>query len=41
MLDDAKTITSIRIKMPENGSYFMKTLYLTEKQLAIKPLFKM
>ena len=40
VLDAAKTITSIRIKMPENGSYFTKTLFLTEKQLAIKPLFE-
>ena len=39
VLDAAKTITTIRIKMPENGTYFMKTLFLTEKHLAIKSLF--
>lgn len=38
-LDAAKTITTIRIKMPENGTFFTKTLFLTEKHLAIKPLF--
>ena len=39
VLDAAKTITTIRIKMPENGTYFTKTLFLTEKHLAIKSLF--
>lgn len=39
VLDIAKTITTVRIKMPENGTYFTKTLFLTEKHLAIKPLF--
>ena len=39
VLDTAKTITTIRIKMPENGTYFTKTLFLTEKHLAIKSLF--
>lgn len=41
VLDTAKTITTIRIKMPENGLYFMRTLFLTKKQLTIKPLFEM
>ena len=35
----AKTITTIRVRLPENGTYFAKTLFLTEKHLAIKPLF--
>ena len=39
VLGAAKTITTIRIKMPENGTYFTKTLFLTEKHLAIKSLF--
>ena len=39
VLDAAKTITTIRIKMPENRTYFTKTLFLTEKHLAIKSLF--
>lgn len=39
-LDAAKTITTIRIKLPEHDSYFTKTLFLTEKHLAIKSLFE-
>ena len=40
VLDAAKTITTIKIRMPENGTYFTKTLFLTKKHLAIKPLFR-
>ncbi len=40
VLDAAKTITTIRIKMPENGTCFTKTLFLTEKYIAVRPLFK-
>ena len=39
VLEAAKTITTIRVWMPENGTYFTKTLFLTEKHLAVKPLF--
>lgn len=39
VLDAAKTITTIRVKLPENGTFFTKTLFLTERHLAIKPLF--
>lgn len=39
VLDAAKSITTIKIKMPENGTFFTKTLFLTEKHLAVKPLF--
>ena len=39
VLETAKTITTIRVRMPENGTYFTKTLFLTEKYLAVKPLF--
>lgn len=39
VLDAAKTITTIRIKLPESRTYLTGTLFLTEKQLAIKPLF--
>ena len=39
VLEAAKTITTIRVRMPENGTYFTKTLFLTEKHLAVKPLF--
>ena len=39
VLETAKTITTIRVRMPENGTCFTKTLFLTEKHLAVKPLF--
>ena len=39
VLDAAKTITTIRVRLPENNTTFTKTLFLTEKHLAIKPLF--
>ena len=39
VLDAAKTITTIRILLPENGTHFTKTLFLTEKHLAVKPRF--
>ena len=39
VLEAAKTITTIRVRMPENKTYFTKTLFLTEKHLAVKPLF--
>ncbi|MCQ2343953.1 MAG: hypothetical protein MJ002_03395 [Paludibacteraceae bacterium] len=38
-LDAARTITTIRVKLPENGSFITKTLFLTEKHHVIKPLF--
>lgn len=42
VLDAAKkTITTIRVRLPENGTFFTKTLFLTEKHLAIKPLFNL
>lgn len=41
VLDIAKTITTIKIKLPKNGTFFTKTLFLTEKYLAIKPLFNL
>ena len=34
----AKTIITIRIRMPENETFFTRTLFLTEKHLAIRPL---
>ena len=39
VLDAAVTITTIRVRMPKNGTYFTKALFLTEKHLAVKPLF--
>lgn len=41
VLDAAKTITTVRIRLPESNSYYTKTLFLTEKHLAIKPLFNL
>lgn len=39
VLDTARTITTIRIKLPENRTYLTRTLFLTEEHLAIKQLF--
>ena len=39
VLDVAKTITTIKIRMPENGLFFTKTLFLTDKHRAIMSLF--
>lgn len=41
VLDAAKTITTIKVRMPESENYFTKTLFLTEKHLAIKSLFNL
>jgi transposase len=41
VLDIAKTITTIRVYMPENKDFYTKTLFLTEKQKLIEPLFKL
>ena len=40
VLEAARTITTIRIRMPEHDCYFTKTLFLTKKHLAIKPLYE-
>ena len=39
VLDIAKTITTIRVRMPNNHETLTKTLFLSEQQKAIKPLF--
>ena len=39
VLDVAKTITTIKIRMPENGAFFTKTLFLTDKHRTIMSLF--
>jgi hypothetical protein len=41
VLDTAKTITAIRVNMPENRKVYTKTLFLTEKHQALKPLFEL
>jgi transposase len=38
-LDTAKTITTVRVKMPENGKFYTKTLFLTDKHREIQSLF--
>ena len=39
VLDIAKTITTVRVNMPQNHEVYTKTLFLSEQQKAIKPLF--
>jgi hypothetical protein len=39
VLDIAKTITTIRVNMPQNHEIYTKTLFLSDEQNAIKPLF--
>ncbi|MDL2247178.1 IS1634 family transposase [Bacteroides sp. OttesenSCG-928-J23] len=41
VLDIAKTITTIRVKMPENGRFYTKTLFLTDRHRTIQPLFEL
>lgn len=40
VLDAAKTITTIRIRLPENRTIFTKTLFLTDRHRDIQPLFE-
>lgn len=40
VLKIAKTVTTIKINMPENGTVYTKTLFLTDKHRAIEPLFQ-
>lgn len=39
VLDAAKTVTTIRVNLPENGRVLSKTMFLTERHHAIEPLF--
>ena len=39
VLDIAKTITTLRVRLPENGGCLTKTMFLTDKHHAIEPLF--
>jgi len=39
VLDIARTVTTIRVNMPKNHEVYTKTLFLSELQKAIKPLF--
>ena len=39
VIDIAKTIITMRIRMPENGGFFTKTMSLTDRHRSIMPLF--
>ena len=39
VIDIAKTIITMRIRMPENGGFFTKTMFLTDRHRSIMPLF--
>lgn len=41
VLDTAKTVTTIKIRMPENGKVYIKTLFLAESYRTIQPLFNL
>lgn len=41
VIKTARTIITLRVNMPENRNVYVKTLFLTEKQKAIEPLFKL
>lgn len=40
-MDSAKTITTIRIQMPYNNGIRTQTLFLTQEQKRIEPLFNL
>lgn len=40
VIDIAKTIITMRIRMPENGGFFTKTMFLTDRHKSILPLFE-
>ena len=40
VLDIAKTITTLRVNMPNNRSFYTKTMFLTDDHKAIRPLFE-
>lgn len=39
VLSIARTITTVKVKMPKNGQTYTKTLFLTDKHKVIKPIF--
>ena len=41
VLKTARTIITVRVNMPENKDVYVKTLFLTKRQKAIEPLFKL
>ena len=38
-IDIARTIITMRIIMPENGGFFTKIMFLTDRYKSIMPLF--
>ena len=40
VIEIAKTITTIKVRMPQNRDVYAKTMFLTENQKAIQPLFE-
>ena len=40
VLDIAKTITTLRVYMPNNRNYYTRTMFLTEEHKAIRTLFE-
>ena len=40
VLDIAKTVTTLRVNMPNNRSFYTKTMFLTDDHKAIRPLFE-
>ena len=40
VLDIAKTITTLRVHMPNNRSFYTKTMFLTDDHKTIRPLFE-
>ena len=41
VINVARTIITLRVNMPENGKVYVKTLFLTQKQKVVEPLFKL
>ena len=39
VLDIAKTIVTLRVKMPNSKRYYTRTMFLTDSHKAIQPLF--
>lgn len=40
VIDIAKTITTLRVYMPNNRSFYTRTMFLTDEHKAIRPLFE-
>ncbi len=40
VLDIARTVTTLRVHLPNNGSYYTRTMFMTDSHKAIQPLFE-